>query len=77
MKIRTQTDLSGILFRNRTKKSETHSDYSGHATIDGQEFFINAWINEGRNGKFLGLKFKPRQDRPIENGKNLDDEIGF
>lgn len=77
MEIREQRDMSGILFRNGRKTEPNHADYTGQATIDGKKFYINAWVNEGKNGKFMGLRFKLRQEKPIENSPDFDDEIGF
>lgn len=61
---RKEYDNSGILFKNRDKEQATHADYKGNAKIDGVDYWIDAYINEGAKGKFLGLRFKRKDQRP-------------
>jgi hypothetical protein len=50
------------LFKNSEKEVATHPDYKGTANIDGEEFWLNAWLNESKAGlKYLSLRFKPKQ----------------
>jgi hypothetical protein len=80
-------DNSGVIFRNDKRESEKHPTHSGSATIGGREFWISAWVKEGKNGKFFSLAFKPknetqqrRQDQPRDDrsyADALDDEIPF
>ena len=53
-----QRELCGNLF----KEDRLKMDYSGSATIDGKEYFINAWVKESQASgkKFLSLSFKPK-----------------
>lgn len=56
---------TGILFKNDEKKSPTHPDYSGSYTDgDGREYFLDAWIKEGKKGKFMSLRTKLKQKKP-------------
>jgi hypothetical protein len=64
---------SGSIFKNSRKERETHADYQGQALIDGREFFINAWIKEGKSGKFLSLSFKPKDG--AQKAKGLGREL--
>ena len=54
-------DMSGTLHKRKPeeRRSERSSEYSGKVMINGQQFFIDAWIKEGQNGKFFSLAFKP------------------
>jgi hypothetical protein len=55
-------DLTGSLFKNDRKEADTHPDYKGSALIGGVDHWLDAWINEDRNGnKYMSLKFKPKQ----------------
>lgn len=58
-------DMSGSIFRNRDKRTETHSDFTGDALIEGQEYWINAWEKKDKNGNtFFSFSFKKKQPRP-------------
>ena len=41
------------LFKNNRKEKETHPDYAGSIMINGKEHYLNAWLKDGKNGKFL------------------------
>jgi hypothetical protein len=82
MNIKNQREKSGILFKNNRKTEERHSDYAGTATIEGVEYWLNAWIREGKNGKFMGLSFKSKNvvERPklrVVGGNDPNDDIPF
>jgi hypothetical protein len=54
-------DNSGSLFKNDRKEKPNHADYTGNATIDGVDYWMNAWIKEGKNGrKFMSFSFRPK-----------------
>lgn len=75
-------DNSGTMGRNSRKEKDTHPDFDGEAIIDGKPYWVNAWVKEGRNGKFFSMSFKPKQkpnqprrEDPIQ--RDDDDRIPF
>ena len=49
---------SGVLFKNDRKESEKHPDYTGKINVNGEEFWLSAWIKSGQRGKFMSLSVK-------------------
>ena len=69
-------DNSGVLFFNDKKDNEKAPNYKGNIMVDGQEYWLSAWVKEGKTGKFLGLAVSPRDAQPPASKpvpKNLDD----
>jgi hypothetical protein len=56
---------SGLLAKNDRKEKETHPDYTGKVNVEGRDFYLSAWIKEGREGsklegkKYFSLSLKP------------------
>jgi len=72
------------LFKNNRKEKETHPDYAGSIMINGKEYYLNAWLKEGKNGKFFSGsvgKQKVAKDNFAPKGndempKIIDDDFG-
>jgi hypothetical protein len=75
------------LFKNSRKEKETHPDYAGSVMINGKEHYLNAWLKDGKNGKFfsgsIGKEKVPKDNFTPRGGDELpkhtieDDEVPF
>ena len=73
-----QRDMSGSLFKNERKTQPSHADYNGTIMVGGVEYWLNAWIKDGKRGKFMSLSVKPKEgrkqpDAPSRSRADLDD----
>jgi hypothetical protein len=57
-----QRDNSGVLFKSDKIENERSPQYKGNITVDGKDYWISAWIKEGKSGKFMGLAVSPKED---------------
>lgn len=75
----------GALFKNDRKESDNHPDYTGKLNVGGVDYWLSAWIKEGKSGKFMSLSIK-EQDRKGDVAKanakanpkaDFDDSVPF
>lgn len=77
-------DGTGSLFKNERKETPQHSDYNGSVKVDGVEYWLNAWLKEGKNGKkYMSLSLKAKEAKasapvkPAPVKDEFDDVLGF
>ena len=78
---------SGALFRNDRATSDKHPTHTGKINVEGREYYLNAWVKDGKKGKFFSLSVKPVDEQPggtpdrFAKSKGaemaLDDEVPF
>jgi hypothetical protein len=56
-------DNSGVLFKADNRDNERAPHYKGNITVNGQDYWLSAWIKEGKSGKFMGLALSPKVEQ--------------
>jgi len=62
----------GALFKNTRREKDTHPEYNGSINVDGHDYWISAWVKDGKSGKFFSLSVKRKDgtaDRPAQEFK--------
>jgi hypothetical protein len=70
----------GVLFKNDRKQSNKSADYNGSINVNGEQFWLNAWVNESKSGaKYMSLSLKPKKTEAKapapETQPSLEDEL--
>lgn len=82
---------SGILARNENRKTDKHPEFTGSINVDGVDYWISAWVNEGKAGgkmegkKYFSLKVNAKEQRapaqgrpaPFKDDPSIDDDVPF
>lgn len=54
----------GTLFQNERRDKATSPNYTGSININGEEFWLSAWVKESKAGKrFLSLSVSPKEPK--------------
>lgn len=61
----------GALFKNdKTGGNANWPDYRGKIDVGGTEYWLDAWIKDGKKGKFMSLSIKPKVDKGAPTQRN-------
>jgi hypothetical protein len=65
------------LNKNDRKEKDTHPDYKGSINVDGVDYWLDGWIKDGANGKFISGSIKAKEARaPATPGQNNGRDFG-
>jgi len=76
----------GSLFRADEKPKETSPDYKGEIRVDGQLYWLSAWVNTAKSGKkYFALSVQPKEEQGQKKGADgappaddfIDDDVPF
>jgi hypothetical protein len=64
------------LNKNDRKEKDTHPDYKGAINVDGVDYWLDGWVKDGANGKFISgsLKLKEARQQPA-GGSGFDVDL--
>lgn len=77
---------SGLMYRSDNRKSDKHPEFTGSINVDGVEYWLSAWVNEGKPGgklegkKYFSIKLNPKEKKaePMKYDQPYDgDDIPF
>ncbi len=78
---RQNRDNSGVLFKSDKRENERAPHYRGNITVGGQDYWLSAWVKEGKSGKFMGLAVSPKEEyQPKQAPKKVsiaDEDLPF
>jgi hypothetical protein len=74
--------------RNERRTTDKHPEFSGSINVEGVEYWLSAWVNEGKAGgklegkKYFSIKLSRKEGgiattRPVEAFRIDDDDIPF
>ena len=72
----------GALFKNTRKESDKGPDYRGSLNVDGEDYWIAAWLKESKEGKkymslAVTLKDADRDEKQHESRKEPKEDLPF
>ena len=73
---------SGALFKNDKEGNEKRPDYKGPLNVNGQEFYVSAWLKTAKSGqKFMSLQVTAKEAKefndPVPAAFDTDKDLPF
>ena len=65
------------LNKNDRKAQDNHPDYKGQINVDGVDYWLDGWIKESANGKFISGSLKPKEQRQQPQGYAPQQSAGY
>lgn len=84
-----QKDLTGSLFKNKRKEKDTHPEYTGTVTVNGEQYWLSAWLKkDSKSETYMSLALKAKDEPPRQGARLsaqtpkddralIDDDIPF
>lgn len=72
---------TGILARNKRREKDTHPEYTGSLNVGGVEYWVSAWVKEGKPGsklegqKYFSLAINPKDNQQSTTRSNPSNEL--
>jgi len=79
---------SGMMARADSRKTDKHPEFTGSLNVEGVDYWVSAWVNEGKPGgkmegkKFFSIKINRKEGgsmtgRPAGDSSFVSDDIPF
>lgn len=70
---------TGALFKNDNKQTDKHPDYNGSINVNGEEFWLSAWLKTSKAGKkFMSLSVSAKNgQKPAKAAQDDSDDVPF
>lgn len=75
---------TGLLMKNEEMRPDKKDPgYKGSINVEGVEYWLSAWVNEGKDGsamegkKYFSLKLQKKEPKGAKKAPPKDDDIPF
>ena len=65
------------LNKNARKEQDNHPDYKGAINVNGVDYWLDGWIKDGANGKFISGSIKAKDAQQGAANAQREQPVGF
>lgn len=65
----------GALFRKANRTNDKQPEYDGSINVEGVDYWLSAWLKDGKNGKFFSLSVKRKEPKTEESVQRVRDSV--